>query len=219
MTSIVPRVYLDASVLKFSASTFDRLFAKKVVGPWGDGLGEVTVHELRTINRNDRIKHSDLRREVEVLPTLAALQEAGKVVYAVNLETILETWNLPGMMGCKTGMFYRAQIENVTPPLKYSRLVVGGLPGLGLPEDMQFDFLSSVTHKRFLEIQRLTGAYQGDKPRNRNQLIDAFHLWCAEHARCDFFLTLDFKLIRVVRGRLPVRLVKPSELLIAVAHA
>jgi hypothetical protein len=65
----------------------------------------------------------------------------------------------------------------------------------------------------------MTGAYQGGGKWNRNQLLDAFHLWCAEYNKSDYFLTLDFKLIRILgqnrKTRLPVRAVRPSELLAA----
>jgi predicted nucleic acid-binding protein len=50
-----------------------------------------------------------------------------------------------------------------------------------------------------------------------NQLLDAFHLWSAEAAGCDYFLTLDFKLIKMMNqapSSTPVRIVRPSELLI-----
>ncbi|OGP41631.1 MAG: hypothetical protein A2090_06470 [Deltaproteobacteria bacterium GWD2_42_10] len=81
---------------------------------------------------------------------------------------------------------------------------------------MQFNFLSSIKNKRFLELQKMTGAYQGAKKLNRNQLLDAFHIWCAEHNKCDYFLTLDFKLVNVIRrqkGATLSELVTPSELM------
>ena len=86
----------------------------------------------------------------------------------------------------------------VEAPITYSRVVFGG------PSDfrvLQFDFLAKLKSQRFVELQRVTGAYQGDRGLNRHQLLDAFHLWCAEHNRCDYFLTLDFKLIRMLRSR------------------
>jgi predicted nucleic acid-binding protein len=61
----------------------------------------------------------------------------------------------------------------------------------------------------------MTGAYQGSGKLNRNQLLDAFHIWCAEFNKCDYFLTLDFKLLNVVRKQKRhslVEIIKPSEL-------
>jgi hypothetical protein len=63
----------------------------------------------------------------------------------------------------------------------------------------------------------MCGAEQGNDV-NRNQLLDAFHLWCAEHRDCDYFLSLDFKLAQMTansRQKLRCRVVLPSELLAA----
>jgi hypothetical protein len=65
-------------------------------------------------------------------------------------------------------------------------------------------------------LQKLTGAYQGPGRLNRNQLLDAFHLWCAEYNHCDYFLTLDFNLSKIAnkqKRRFPTEIVKPSELI------
>jgi hypothetical protein len=79
---------------------------------------------------------------------------------------------------------------------------------------------SSINDKRFIELQRACGAFQGHiKPPNHNQLLDAFHIWCAEFAGCSYFLTLDFKLMRVLsksKAKTQLRLVRPSELLFEV---
>ena len=91
--------------------------------------------------------------------------------------------------------------------------------GLGFDsKDAQFQFLSSLKNRRFLELQKITGAYQGEGKLNRNQLLDAFHFWCAEFNSCAFFLTLDFKLIRMlnsarVKHASPTLAVRPSELM------
>ena len=61
------------------------------------------------------------------------------------------------------------------------------------------EFLGRVTHPRFLELQKATGAFQGaDRPPNRNQFLDAFHIWSAEVAEADYLLTLDAKMVRLV---------------------
>ena len=117
------------------------------------------------------------------------------------------------MLGNTTGRFYGAPIESAVSPVQYSRVMIGPLHSN--PKEMQFDFFSGLKHRRFNELQRMTGAYQGPGKLNQNQLLDAFHIWCAEHNGCGFFLTLDFALIKVVSGsrNRTIRLVKPSELL------
>jgi hypothetical protein len=98
--------------------------------------------------------------------------------------------------------------------------MVGG----GKKVDHQFDFLCSLKHERFVELQRATGAFQGeDQLPNRNQLLDAFHLWCAESANAKYFLTMDDKLAKVVAKSKKVTpnvtLVRPRNLLAALIVA
>jgi hypothetical protein len=61
----------------------------------------------------------------------------------------------------------------------------------------QYEFLRELHHPRFLELRKMCGAEQGANV-NRNQLLDAFHLWSAEHHDCEYLLSLDFKLARVI---------------------
>jgi hypothetical protein len=112
-------------------------------------------------------------------------------------------------MDSTTGNLFRDHLEIVSPPVKYGRILFGGIDY----KRAQFNFLLSLKHKRFLELQRITGAYQGKGKFDRNQLLDAFHLWCAEHNSCDFFLSLDFKQAKIIekaKSKLPVPVVRPS---------
>jgi hypothetical protein len=131
----------------------------------------------------------------------------------IQLEAELESWGIPNM-DSNSGRFYGAPVEPVEAPIVYGR-VIGGRPDN--PEEKQFEFLSRIEDSRFKVLQKITGAYQGERKLNRNQLLDAFHLWCAEHNDCSHFLTMDFKLLKLTRNgggkKLKVRLVRPSKLL------
>jgi hypothetical protein len=167
------------------------------------------------VNPNNRIHNPDLRSEAELLPNVAALAKSGLVIFAISIETQIELSEIPDL-DSETGYFYGAPREIVEPPVKYSRILYGGIEH---PVEAQLRFLSSLKDRRFLELQRITGAYQGQGKINRNQLLDAFHLWCAEHNRCDFLLSLDFKLARMIeraKSKPLVRVVRPSQLLQAV---
>lgn len=147
-----------------------------------------------------------------MLPRLAELGKLGVVDYVISNETLWESWGLPNM-DSKSGQFYGSPIKKVQAPLEYGRTLFGGAV---TARERQYAFLCSVKHKRFLEIQKMTGAYQGRQPLNHNQLLDAFHLWCAEHNDCEFFLTLDFKAIKVLKlspRKSSVQAVRPTELL------
>ena len=208
----LPRIFLDTNVLKFAATELPRLVPRQELLNWGGMDMEVTVHDLREVNPNELIKNPELKAEADLLPRLASLGKSGCCEYVINVETLQESWGLRDM-DSKNGRFYGVPIDMVEAPVKYSRIAGGG--GIS-SKDRQFRFLAGVNHPRFLELQKMTGAYQGEQGPNRNQLLDAFHVWCAEHNNCEFFLTLDFKLIKVI-GLSPkkstVAAVRPSELL------
>ena len=213
----LPKVYVDTNVMKFSATRLPRLVPRQQIVNWGDRDHEVIVHDFVDINPNDRISNPDLKAEVDLLPNLAELGTSGRIEYVIQFETIFETLGLPNL-DSSTGRFYGSPCTTVDAPISYSRVIVGGCAD---PTEMQFEFLKSVKSARFLELQRMTGAYQGERKLNRNQFLDAFHLWCAEHNKCDYFLTLDFKLIKVLeqnrKRRLLVGVVRPSELLVVIS--
>ena len=228
------KVYLDANVFKFSATQLPRLRSREVTINWGGREQSVTLHDSVTVNPNEGIENPELKGEAELLPQVAALGGTGRVVFVTSFETKLEVWGLPDL-DTQTGYFYGAHIEIVDAPVQYSRIVFGAgdktednqgkkrNKGKRTNDDdykqTQLNFLRSLTYPRFLELQRITGAYQGESAVNRNQLLDAFHLWCAEHNGCDFFLSLDFKLANIIRkatSKPLVPVVRPSELLRAV---
>jgi hypothetical protein len=145
---------------------------------------------------------------------VAAFAATEAASFATNVETKIELWGLPSL-DSETGEFYGANVLSVDAPVRYGRIMFEANSDY---KEEQFRFLSSIKHNRFHELQRITGAYQGEGKLNRNQLLDAFHLWCAEHNECNFFLTLDFKLAKVIAkstAKPKVSVVKPSEVLAA----
>lgn len=209
----VPKVYLDTNVLKFSATELPRMAPRQETINWGGIEHEITVHDFVEVNPNEKIGNPDLKVEADSLSELAGLGKLGAVEYLIQMETMFESWGLPNM-DSSTGKFYGAPVKTVDAPIQYGRTMIGGGQDA---KEMQYDFLSRIDNGRFKELQKITGAYQGKNPPNRNQLLDAFHVWCAEHNDSDYFLTLDFKLIRVVNNggaeKVKTKLVRPSELL------
>ncbi len=210
------RVYLDSNICKFSATRLPRLVPRQVTIEWSGRQRPLAVHDLVTINPNERITNPELKIEAELLPEVAALAAAGLAIFQISIETQIEIGGIPDL-DSTSGYFYGAGHEIVQPPVKYSRVLIGGNEGWW---EGQYRFLSSLKHERFLQLQRITGAYQGaDQRINRNQLLDSFHLWCAEHSGSDFFLSLDFKLARTIekaKSKPTVPVVKPSQLRAAI---
>lgn len=207
------KVYIDTNILKFSATRLFCYRPRRKIIKWGGIAQEVTVHDPVYINPNEGISNPMLKYEAELLVSVAELAKQGLINLVFNVETAFESWGIPNMAS-ESGRFYGAPIKMIESPIKHSRVLIGA--GYDT-ETLQMDFLTGIKHPRFKELIKLTGAYQGKHGYNKNQLLDAFHLWCAESSGCDYFLTLDFKLIRYVQNNknisINTELIVPSELL------
>lgn len=211
----IPKAYIDANVLKFAATKLLRFVPKnKRIRNWYGKVTGILVNSLEYVNLNNWITNPKLKKEAELLPQVAELIKSQRLQALMNFETEVESWGLPSI-GSATGRFYGAPIKYVNSPIKHSRMTTS-IFGCS-PKKLQFDFLSQIKHERFIQLQTATGAYQGQNRLNRNQLLDAFYLWCAEYNKCDFFLTLDFRLIKMMKKtKLTLNnltLVRPSGLL------
>jgi len=116
----------------------------------------------------------------------------------VHAEVLSEFWGLPDTRDPR-GMLLGAPVSRAPNPIRYSRVVVGGLRS---PKQLRQGFLESLTHPRFLELQRVTGA-NNPGPKRVNQLADAFHIWTAEEANAYAFLTTDLTLVQSAQHNRP----------------
>jgi hypothetical protein len=213
-----PSVFLDTNVLKASVDTRLLLVPEPQKIDWGGREFEVDVHRPVYVNQNIKYLAQGNRNRFEdtvALRFIAALAKEAKIRLLMHQEVLFELMGLPRVAGGPT--FYDAPIQNVDGPFQYGRTVVDGTG-----RDHQYEFLCGVKHARFTELQRACGAYQGaDRPLQRNQLLDAFHVLCAESAAATYFLTLDDKLIRVLMSGSPrktsVTLITPKQLLVTLA--
>lgn len=160
------KVFVDTNIYKYAATQLPRLRPRQTTLNWGGKEFETTVHDFVTVNPNLNINRETwLRREVELIPEIIALQKAENIEFCETSESMLEKWSIPNM-DSKSGQLFGANITYIEAPIKYSRMLVGwNFDAL----DEQYNFLSRINHKRFAEIQRATGAYQGKNPPNRNQ--------------------------------------------------
>jgi hypothetical protein len=163
------RVYIDANILKFSATSLLRFRPREVMVDWGGKRQPLTVHDPVTVNPNDGIANNpELRKEAELLAKVAALAASGIVDFLINIETQMEVWGLPNL-DSETGSFYGAPHTLIAAPVQYGRIMFGGNDDY---KKEQFNFLRSLRHERFGELQRITGAYQGEtKSTETNSLM------------------------------------------------
>ena len=207
-------VYIDTNVFKFSATELQRYVSRPVSLKWGELDIETEVHDVVTMNPNEGIINNErLKKEAGLLKIVAEMAKNGDISIVLHHETLLESWGIPNL-DSQSGKFYNAPYELIEGPIRYSRTIIHWNSDA---KDDQLNFLSSIPDKRFKELQKMTGAFQGEKPICRNQLLDAWYLWCAEHNKCDYFLTLDFKLKRMLEKNSKwsnvVKIVCPSELI------
>jgi hypothetical protein len=208
------KVFLDTNIFKFTASgPLSFIPVNRKIRNWYGRLIGFQFYEIGYVNRNEKIRNPELRREVNLLMQIAELSKRGVLELLVHREAIHESWGLPAM-GSPTGPIYGAPITDAEAPIKYGRTLLH--PEYSA-DNLTKMFLAGIRDKRFKQLAKLTGGYQGNDKYNLNQMLDAFYIWCAEHNNCDYLLTLDFKLVRVVRNsrriNLAVKLVRPSELL------
>jgi len=215
--SDVPTAFVDTMVIKFATETPVFIPRQQTVNFGGKEI-EFTVHDFGTRREIDTLPPGELRSEVEHLKPISELAKSGHLRLITQAEVLHESWTLPWVRGAH---LYGTTIELAEAPFYYARILGKILPspngrGSADAKESMVEFLKRVDHRRFKQLQVACGAHQG-KTINDNQLIDAFHVWCAESAGAEYFLTCDFKLIRSVANhrRWPpkVALVRPSELL------
>ena len=214
---MTPSVFLDTTVLKASVDTRMMLLPEPKKVRWGDQEFEVNVHRPVFVNQNIKYLQQGNRERFEdtlFLRFIAALAKEQKIILLSHNEVFFELMHLPRTTG-EGPRFYGAPIQEIEGPVQYGRIIADWSK-----RDYQFEFLAGLKHPRFLELQRACGAFQGhNRPPHRNQLIDAFHLLCAESADAKYFLTLDDSLIRTLSThktyKVNLTCITPKQLLIA----
>jgi hypothetical protein len=213
-----PRVFVETNTIKLSTDSRTVLMPRpQKLLRWGGKDILTTVHDIVEINPNDKIKDQGFRAEVDLLTRIADVAKAGEIELITTAEVFVELLGIT-ILGQRKTRLLDAPITRVKAPFEYSRVIAGfqqsasSRPG----HDAQVAFLKSLTFPRLLQLRKACGADQG-KEVNGNQLIDAFHVWCAEEAGASHFLTCDLKLVRLVRQYkkypVKVKVVSPSELL------
>lgn len=177
-------------------------------------LGQ-TLYDLVDEDPTSGRQDEPLRTEINRLPRVAELARRGDIELLTHMESIVEFLGIHLISAGRSSELLQAGVTSVKDPIQYSRIIAAPFLGISA-EALQIQFLKDLKHRRYLELQRASGAYQGDHV-NENGLLDAFHNWCAEETGATHFLTTDFKLLRAVRNhrtyRPRVRVVSPSELL------
>lgn len=211
------RVFLDSNIIQHAATTYrtcDIYFGGAKPGEPLIRKGPIeTVQKLPAENES-------LRAEIASLSILSLkLKEIGAhlMIDHENNREIKRAGRF------RTEYFHGANIVYAERPPEFNTLLACPdwmNPG---PTNNQFhNFLHGLKDTRFLELAKYAGALQGENP-NYNQLADAYFLWCAETNMADYFLTLDFRLIRCIQNAKRLnykpKIVSASQLLAELSRA
>jgi len=210
-------VFIDTNILKFAAIKRHVYRPKEKMIKWGGIEQRVVLHERYTTNDLLKIKNDTQMRDAALLSMLAYAGISERLKFHAHREVYLESWGLPGIVS-QSGRFFGCPIYQVEDPVwQQGRMIAGGPKK---PNEYTLEFLSGIDDPRYIELTKMTGAYQGAKrPMNLNQALDAYHIWCAESSEMNYFLTMDYKLQRIVEGskiKTAVAIKTPKQLLSAV---
>lgn len=148
----------------------------------------------------------------EQLPYLAALCLFAKesrleffTSFEIGMERFRQKGRCEGYLGIN--LLRGVPMKQVPCPAERSLMISPNI-SIGITEEEQMEFFRSVRFPRFLQIRKATGDAHVD---------DAYHLWTAEEAALDAFLTMDKAFRNVVEHERkainsPVLVMTPKEL-------
>lgn len=206
-----PSAFLDTSTVKLAADHVIRGFQRHRTIQWGPRPITVPVVQYRSVPKVPR-HGTDQFADAAVLPLIAFLATRGRLELLWHLDGIIEFAGLPNT-DRPGGRFFGAPIRSVTPPAPFGRIIASGHRSM---TEHQLDFLTSLREQRFLDLQVAVGVKRGSK-HIANQMLDAWHIYCAEKAGATYFVTCDYKLIHHLEShrktRPDVAVVTPRQLL------
>ena len=144
---------------------------------------DLTMEVAQRVHRPPREDEAFIREQLPYLAALCTSAKAGKVEFFTAFELQMEAFRQKGPAEGYLGISLLRGVPLKKAPCPIQRsILIGAAASIGVTEAEQMEFFRSVQHPRFLQIRRATGEAHVD---------DAFHLWTAEEASLDVFLTLD----------------------------
>jgi hypothetical protein len=205
------KIFLDTNVVMHSATEYrtqDIYFGGARAGEPLVRRGPIEIIKKR------KARDPKLRQQIEALRDLAGkLQELGAEL-VMDYENFIEI-KIAGRF--RKEYFYGSEIKPSERAPQFRTLIAAPRwMNSGPTENFFHNFLDGLKQKRFLQIAKQVGAFQGTY-KKYNQLADAYFLWCAELNMVDYFLTLDFNLQKYIhkapRLEYMPQVVTPIELL------
>ncbi len=183
------KVLIDRNI-EINAITHKTMLASRAI-KWGPHYHTLDVAER--VHFPPRADEAFRKEQLPFLAALCASAKHGEPEFFSSHEIRMEMFRQKGRSEGHLGMnlLRDVPIRNVPSPVQRS-IVVAADFSVGTTEGEQMDFFRSITHPRFLHIRKHTGDAHID---------DAYHLWTAEEAKLDAFLTMDRRFCEVVNQK------------------
>ena len=183
---------------------------------WGDITQEVEIEIVRP--RPPRPSNEAwLRAELASIPEIGEAARREEIACFDNQEVRFELNKLyyGGLVRSRMSALHGVTIKKVPPPLPKRAVVFGVGETWKQQKRLWVSWLRSCADPRYAELR---AALSTEGTLAENTLVDLYHLYSAEKAGLDIFLTLDKKsLVKPLRNqnqiKLGVRVLYPSELL------
>jgi hypothetical protein len=185
------RILIDRNVERYAVTHGTRMVPQTI--KWGPRTSTVPVAQ----RCYDRPGDDELFIQ-EQLPYLVSLCNAakeGKVEFCTSSELFMEAVRQPISKQGYLGIDFLSGVTVTKVPCPVDRLAQMRkviIPTVDFGKDEQLKFFETIQHPRFLHLRTTLGDAQ---------LADAFHLWTAETASLDVFLTMDKKFLNNVHNR------------------
>ena len=85
MTTRIPSVYLETTVLKFAVDRIEAWAPTEKTVNWGGRKFTVTVHEPAVALPNEELANDELKNEARLLPRVAELSHEGRIELLAEL--------------------------------------------------------------------------------------------------------------------------------------
>jgi hypothetical protein len=184
------KILIDRNIERLSVTHLTELMRRTV--KWGPCTSNIDV--AQRAYRPPRDDEKFFREELPYFASLCNSARESKVEFFTSFELLMEASRQkgPSQGHLGTDLLQGIPMKRVQCPVQRS-VMFGGTASFGITETEQMEFFRSLRHPRFLEIAKAIGDAHID---------DAFHLWTAEEASLDVFLTLDKRFRNVVHGQM-----------------
>jgi hypothetical protein len=183
------KVLIDRSI-EINVITHKTVLSPQLIR-WGPHAQIIEIAQRAHFPPRDDEKFRE--EQLPYLATLCNFAKEGRLQFLTShemrMERLRQRGRCEGYLGIN--LLQDVPVRSVRCPVQRSFLI-GPSGSHGVTEEEQMEVFRSIQHPRFLQIRNANGDAHID---------DAFHLWTAEEAALDTYLTMDQRFWRVVNQK------------------